>query len=269
MIVYTQAQRNIIAMHERTISVPDYWVSQELDYELKHLSSGPPSSFLNVFPVSDGKYSNRPELATASSQRYQPSTSNPVRADSSQPDYSLLSVEWGRSRSAFTVSALSATSESSARKNLRPKSYASGFKVNKADRRNKVAQPRRKRLGTIAKPIPGLTFEALAEWAWEYRGCLVASSNDDQTLNRNLNDTSERQKWGPEQLSSFKEYVQRSKGGPTICSICFVADGEFLPKRQKVKDEACRCVALSKEDKRKHAGFPGKFWRPDYPSVRS
>jgi hypothetical protein len=255
-------------MYEGTI-VSDDGLSQELAYELKHLSSGPPPTFLNVFPASDGQYSNRSELATASSPRYQPSTSNPVRADSSQPDYSLLSVETGRKRSASTVSALSATSESFARKNLRPKSYASRSKVTKADKRNKVAQPRRKQLSPIAKPIPRLTFEALAEWAWEYRGCLVASSIDDHTLNRNLNDPSERQKWGPEQLSSFKEHLQRSKGGPTICSICFVADGEFLPKRQKVKDEACRCVALSKEDKQKYASIPGKFWRPDHPSIRS
>lgn len=256
-------------MDESTI-VLEAWLSQELDYELKHLSSGPPLTFLSVFPALDDRYpSSRSELAVASSQQYQPSAWNHDKVDSSQPDYSLLSVETGGERLASTVSALSATSESSARKNLRPKSYASGFKVNKADKRNKVAQPRRKRLGTIAKPIPGLTFEALAKWAREYRGCLVASSIDDQTSNRNLNDQSERQKWGPEQLSSFKEHVQGSKGGPTICSICFVADGGFLPKRQKVKDEACRCVALSKEDKRKYASIPGKFWRPDHPSIRS
>lgn len=261
-------------MHESTISVPDDWVSQELDYELKHLSSGTPSTFLNVFPALDDRYpSSRSDLAVAPSQQYQPSTPNHVRVGSDQPDYSLLSLGMSRERSASTVSGYSATPESSALNVRRPRSHPGQmkFKVAKADKR-KVARPReedsrRKQLGPIAPPIPLLTFEALAEWALKYRGCLVASSIDDQTLDRNLNDPSERQKWGPEQLSSFKEHVQGGKGGPTICSICFVADGIFLPKRTKKQGEACKCMPVSDEDREKYSKLPSsaRWWRPDYP----
>jgi hypothetical protein len=121
----TQAQRNTIAMHESTISVPDDWVSQQLDYQLKHPSSGPPSTFLNVFPALEDRYpSSRSELAAASFQQYQPSTLNHVRVDSDQPDYSLLSVGMRRERSASTVSGYSVTPESSALNVRRPRSHS-------------------------------------------------------------------------------------------------------------------------------------------------
>lgn len=260
-------------------NVSDDWLSPELDYELKHLSSGPPSTFLNVFPALDGRYpSDRSELAAASSQQYQPSTLNHVRVDLDQPDYSLLSIGMRSERSASTVSGYSATPESSALNVRRPRSHPgqSKFKVAKGDKRNKVARPReedsrRKPLGPIAPPIARFTLEALAEWALKYRGCLVASSIDDQTLSRNLNNQSERQKWGPDQLSSFKKHVQGGTGGHTICSICFVADGIFLPKRTKRQEEACKCMPVSEEDRENHPKLPSsaRWWRPDHPSIRS
>jgi hypothetical protein len=261
-------------MYDSTI-ISDDWLSQELVYELKHLSSGPPPTFLNVFPALDDRYaSSRSELATASSQRSQPSTSNPVGADSRQPDNSLLSVETGRERLASAVSALYATSESSARKVRRSKSYPgqSRFKVTKADQSNKVAQPReddlrRKQLGPIAKPDPRFTLEAFATWALKKRGCYLTSSIDDQRSTRNLTNRSERQKWGHEQRNSFKKHVQGGKGGPTICGICFVADGIFLPKRTKKQEEACKCMPVSEEDREKNPKLPSsaRWWRPDYP----
>jgi hypothetical protein len=272
MIVYIQAQRNTIPMYEGTI-VSDDGLSQELAYELRHLSSGPPLTFLNVFPASDGQCSGRSEVAVASSQQYQPST---FRVDSDQPDYSLSMVgkRSERSVSASTVSGYSATPESSALNVRRPRSHPGQgkCKVTKAGQRNKVARSReedsrRKQLGPIAPPIPRLTFEALAEWALKYRGCHVASSIDDKTSTRNLNDRSERQKWGHEQLNSFKKHVQGGKGGSTICSICFVADGIFLPKRTKKQEEACRCMPVSEEDREKYPKLPNsaRWWRPEYP----